>query len=62
MIVVFSGALVDKHNNEPLSMAKAKSEGIRMAHLPLDRYLDWETGTKSLTVNQVRWNVIVDSC
>uniref|UniRef100_A0A1B6L7A7 RNA (guanine-9-)-methyltransferase domain-containing protein 1 n=1 Tax=Graphocephala atropunctata TaxID=36148 RepID=A0A1B6L7A7_9HEMI len=47
------GALVDKQNNDPLSMAKAKSEGIRMAQLPLDRYLDWGLGTKSLTVNQV---------
>uniref|UniRef100_A0A1B6FKU1 RNA (guanine-9-)-methyltransferase domain-containing protein 1 n=1 Tax=Cuerna arida TaxID=1464854 RepID=A0A1B6FKU1_9HEMI len=47
------GALVDKQNNEPLSLAKAKSEGIRMAQLPLDRYLDWGLGTKSLTINQV---------
>lgn len=60
--VVVLGALVDKHNNEPLSMAKAKSEGIRMAQLPLDRYLDWEMGTKSLTINQVKVMFIDSSC
>jgi len=47
------GALVDRCNQAPLSMAKAKSEGIRMAQLPLDRYLEWGLGTKSLTINQV---------
>lgn len=62
MNVVVLGALVDKHNNEPLSMAKAKSEGIRMAQLPLDRYLDWEMGTKSLTINQVKVMFIDSSC
>uniref|UniRef100_A0A146MB64 Mitochondrial ribonuclease P protein 1 n=1 Tax=Lygus hesperus TaxID=30085 RepID=A0A146MB64_LYGHE len=48
-----TGAMVDKVNNEPLSLAKAKAEGLRMAKLPLDRYLDWGMGTKSLTINQV---------
>ncbi|KAK9502174.1 hypothetical protein O3M35_012757 [Rhynocoris fuscipes] len=46
------GAMVDKTNQEPLSLAKAKSEQVRMAKLPLDRYLDWGIGTKSLTINQ----------
>ncbi|KAF5295340.1 hypothetical protein FQR65_LT01530 [Abscondita terminalis] len=48
------GAIVDKVNNEPLSLAKAKKEGLRMAKLPLDRHLEWGAGSgKSLTVNQV---------
>lgn len=44
--------MVDKMNNEPLSLAKAKAEGLRMAKFPLDRYLEWGIGTKSLTINQ----------
>jgi ribonuclease P protein 1 len=48
------GALVDKTNTEPLSLAKAKREGLRMAKLPLDRYLQWSGGSgKSLTINQM---------
>lgn len=48
------GAMVDKMNNEPLSLAKAKSQGLRMARLPLDRYLEWGAGSgKSLTINQM---------
>ncbi|KAI8038789.1 hypothetical protein M5D96_008697 [Drosophila gunungcola] len=35
------GAMVDTMNNEPLSLAKAKRLGLRMAKLPLDRYLQW---------------------
>lgn len=41
-------------NQEPLSLAKAKREGLRMAKLPLDRYLQWGGGSgKSLTLNQM---------
>ncbi|XP_018575042.1 mitochondrial ribonuclease P protein 1 homolog [Anoplophora glabripennis] len=48
------GAIVDKINIEPLSLAKAKKEGLKMAKLPLDRYLQWGAGSgKSLTLNQV---------
>lgn len=48
------GAMVDKINNEPLSLAKAKSQNLRMARLPLDRYLQWGPGSgKSLTINQM---------
>lgn len=48
------GAMVDKTNNEPLSLAKAKKQGLRMARLPLDRYLQWGAGSgKSLTLNQM---------
>lgn len=40
-------------NNEPLSLAKAKKEGIRMLKFPLDKYLLWGAGSgKSLTLNQ----------
>lgn len=37
--VYIIGAMVDKHNPKPFSMAKAKREGLRMAKLPLDIYL-----------------------
>ncbi|KAB0795254.1 hypothetical protein PPYR_12093 [Photinus pyralis] len=54
------GGIVDKVNNEPLSLAKAKKEGLRMAKLPLDYYLDWGSGSgKSLTINQVL-SILVD--
>ncbi|CAG9770124.1 unnamed protein product [Ceutorhynchus assimilis] len=47
------GAIVDKVNHEPLSLAKAKREGITMRKFPLDRYLQWGSGSgKSLTINQ----------
>lgn len=48
------GAMVDKMSQEPLSLAKAKKQGLRMARLPLDRYLSWAGGSgKSLTINQM---------
>lgn len=41
-------------NTEPISLAKAKREGLRMAKLPLDHHLKWGSGSgKSLTINQV---------
>ncbi|XP_044265396.1 mitochondrial ribonuclease P protein 1 homolog [Tribolium madens] len=47
------GAIVDKVNTQPLSLAKAKREGLKMAKFPLDRYLQWGGGSgKSLTLNQ----------
>ncbi|TMW39506.1 hypothetical protein DOY81_015414, partial [Sarcophaga bullata] len=47
-------------NNEPLSLAKAKRLGLRMARLPLDRYLQWGAGSgKSLTLNQMI-NILLD--
>ncbi|XP_071446105.1 mitochondrial ribonuclease P protein 1 homolog [Hetaerina americana] len=52
--VYIIGAMVDKVNSEPLSLAKAKREGLKMAKLPIDRYLDWGSGSgKSLTLNQM---------
>nr|XP_053627253.1 mitochondrial ribonuclease P protein 1 homolog [Cherax quadricarinatus] len=53
------GALVDKSNGAPLTLAKAKKEGIKMKKLPLDRYLPWGIGGKSLTINQVV-NIMLD--
>lgn len=35
--VYIIGGIVDKSSGEPLSLAKAKREGIRMKKLPLDR-------------------------
>lgn len=46
------GALVDKSNSEPISLAKAKRDGIRFAKFPLDLYLNWKLGVKTLTLNQ----------
>lgn len=52
--VYIVGAMVDKMNSEPLSLGKAKSLGLRMARLPLDRYLQFGAGSgKSLTLNQM---------
>lgn len=43
-----------KVNQAPLSLAKAKKENLKMAKLPLDKYLQWGSGSgKSLTINQV---------
>ncbi|XP_033253824.1 mitochondrial ribonuclease P protein 1 homolog [Drosophila miranda] len=54
------GAMVDTMNNEPLSLAKAKRLGLRMARLTLDRYLQWGSGSgKSLTLNQMI-NIMLD--
>jgi mitochondrial ribonuclease P protein 1 len=48
------GAMVDKQNNDPISLGKAKKQGLRMAKLPLDQYLNWGAGSgKSLTLNQM---------
>lgn len=51
---IFSGCFVDNNQSQPVSLAKAKKEGLRMAKLPLDEYLQWAVGHKSLTLNQVR--------
>jgi hypothetical protein len=47
------GAMVDKANNEPISLAKAKKLGLRMAKLPLSKFLHWGIGGKSLTIDQM---------
>lgn len=50
--VYIVGAMVDKTTSEPLSLAKAKKHGLRMAKFPLDRYYQFQGG-KCLTINQV---------
>lgn len=48
------GGIVDKHHHQPVSLIKAKELGLRMARLPLDRYLQWGNGGgKSLTLDQM---------
>ncbi|XP_013775971.1 mitochondrial ribonuclease P protein 1 homolog [Limulus polyphemus] len=51
--VYIIGGMVDKGIQKPISLAKAKKEGLKMAKLPLDLYLSWGLGSKSLTLNQV---------
>ncbi|XP_030027617.2 mitochondrial ribonuclease P protein 1 homolog isoform X1 [Manduca sexta] len=52
--VYIVGCMVDKMNNEPISLAKAKKDNIRMAKLPLDRYLEWAPGSKkNLNINHM---------
>lgn len=60
--VYIIGAFVDKGVNQgiPMSMAKAKREGIKMAKLPLDRYLTWGSGSDTnLPINHVM-NIMLD--
>ncbi|CAK1540119.1 unnamed protein product [Leptosia nina] len=48
------GCMVDKTVNDPLSLAKAKKDGLKMAKLPLDRYLEWAPGSKkNLNINHM---------
>ncbi|KAG7273677.1 hypothetical protein CRUP_017430 [Coryphaenoides rupestris] len=47
------GALVDRSSQGGLSFAKAKRLQMATARLPLDQYLRWETGDKSLTLDQM---------
>ncbi|XP_014487329.1 PREDICTED: mitochondrial ribonuclease P protein 1 homolog [Dinoponera quadriceps] len=59
-MVYIIGAMVDKSKPQPLSLAKAKKEGLRMARLPVEKYLDWGSGsTKNFTINQVL-SIILD--
>lgn len=51
--VYIIGAFVDTGPSLPLSFAKAKTEKIRTAKFPLDKYLKWKQGTKSLPMNIV---------
>ncbi|CAL1680324.1 unnamed protein product [Lasius platythorax] len=59
-MVYIIGALVDKSDSKPFSLAKAKKDGIQMAKLPLEKYLAWGSSSdKSLTLNQVM-NILLD--
>ncbi|XP_012233539.1 mitochondrial ribonuclease P protein 1 homolog [Linepithema humile] len=53
-LVYIIGAMVDKSNPQPFSLAKAKRYGIRMAKLPLEKHLAWGTSSnKNLTIDQM---------
>lgn len=53
-ICYISSIICLQTNPKPLSLAKAKKEGLRMAKLPIEKYLDWGSGsTKNLTLNQI---------
>ncbi|KAL5014979.1 hypothetical protein ScPMuIL_009249 [Solemya velum] len=51
--VYIVGGFVDKGPMKPVSLAKSKEQKIRCAKLPLDRFLSWSQGNKSLTIDQV---------
>lgn len=48
------GGIVDRSSSEPLSLAKAKRQGLKTARLPLEKYLTWGASSgKCLTLNAV---------
>ncbi|KAJ6647026.1 Mitochondrial ribonuclease P protein 1 like [Pseudolycoriella hygida] len=54
------GAMVDKSNADPLSLAKAKKFNLEVARLPLEKYFQWSDGSrKALTLNQMT-NIMLD--
>lgn len=54
LFLVLSIIICWQVNNEPLSLARAKRDGIKMAKLPLDRYLEWAPGSKkNLNINHM---------
>ncbi|KAM9817127.1 tRNA methyltransferase 10 homolog C [Neosynchiropus ocellatus] len=51
--VYIIGALVDRSIKSGLSFANAKRLKLNTARLPLDEYLHWEVGAKTLTLDQM---------
>nr|CAG4650467.1 EOG090X0D3U [Sida crystallina] len=49
--VYIIGGIVDLKSAVPLTLAKAKREGIATAKLPLERYMAWGLGSKCLTLD-----------
>ncbi|XP_012585332.1 PREDICTED: mitochondrial ribonuclease P protein 1 [Condylura cristata] len=47
------GSFVDKHMHPGASLAKAKRLKLATECLPLDKYLQWDSGTKNLTLDQM---------
>ncbi|XP_004706516.1 tRNA methyltransferase 10 homolog C [Echinops telfairi] len=47
------GSFVDKNMQPGTSLANAKRLKLATECLPLDKYLQWETGTKNLTLDQM---------
>ncbi|KAM0734940.1 Mitochondrial ribonuclease P protein 1-like protein [Formica fusca] len=58
--VYIIGAMIDTTNSEPLSLAKAKKDGIRMGKLPLERYMEWgPSSCKRFSIDQMI-NILLD--
>lgn len=51
--VYIIGALVDRSVQSCLSLANAKRLKLATARLPLDEYLQWDSGAKNLTLDQM---------
>ncbi|XP_062906627.1 tRNA methyltransferase 10 homolog C [Mobula hypostoma] len=51
--VYIIGSIVDKSIQTGLSLANAKRLKLATARLPLDEYLNWNSGAKNLTLNQM---------
>ncbi|GFR64439.1 mitochondrial ribonuclease P protein 1 homolog [Elysia marginata] len=51
--VYIIGAFNDKATQKPVSYARAMEQGIRCQRLPLDEYVNWNQGTKNLTLDQM---------
>ncbi|XP_005386379.1 PREDICTED: mitochondrial ribonuclease P protein 1 [Chinchilla lanigera] len=47
------GSFVDKNIQSGVSLAKAKQLNLATERLPLDKYLQWSTGNKNLTLDQM---------
>ncbi|EHB14878.1 Mitochondrial ribonuclease P protein 1 [Heterocephalus glaber] len=47
------GSFVDKNMQPGISLAKAKRLNLTTECLPLDKYLQWSTGNKNLTLDQM---------
>ncbi|XP_067298401.1 tRNA methyltransferase 10 homolog C isoform X3 [Pseudorasbora parva] len=47
------GAMVDRSIKSGVSLANAKRLKMATARLPLDQYLDWDSGAKNLTLDQM---------
>ncbi|XP_069328655.1 tRNA methyltransferase 10 homolog C [Eulemur rufifrons] len=47
------GSFVDKHMQPGISLAKAKRLKLATECLPLDKYLQWDMGSKNLTLDQM---------
>ncbi|XP_067259306.1 tRNA methyltransferase 10 homolog C [Chanodichthys erythropterus] len=47
------GAMVDRSIHSGVSLANAKRLKLATARLPLDEYLDWDSGAKNLTLDQM---------
>lgn len=48
------GAMVDLGSQKPISMARAKRQGINFARLPLDEYLRWgQSSSKTLALQHI---------